>query len=129
VPNVCLSRFVGIGFDLLRLRLPLVSSEEFPKGRLQPYISAGPALFVTWAESDPTLQPPNQKQTDTSLGVKAGGGLAFLITKSVAVFGEYRFTHFTTDLTFQDTTPPPSTENFKMTFDTHHLIGGLSFRF
>jgi hypothetical protein len=33
----------GIGFDVVRLRLPLLRSEEFPHGQLQPYLTAGPA--------------------------------------------------------------------------------------
>jgi opacity protein-like surface antigen len=120
---------VGIGFDVLRLRLPLVKSDEFPHGQLQPYVSAGPALFITQLKGSDAFDPPGQRKTDTAVGVKVGAGMAFLLSRSVALFGEYRFTHFKAEHSFQDGTPPPSTETFTATLNTHHVVGGISFRF
>jgi opacity protein-like surface antigen len=120
---------VGIGFDVLRARMSLLKSKEFPRGRLQPYMTAGPALFLTKLKDTDAFAPPNQSQSDTSVGVKVGAGVAFQITKALALFAEYRFTHFTADATFQDSTPPPSQETVKATFDTNHVIAGISFRF
>ena len=48
---------IGFNLDVLKLRLPLMRSEEMPHGRLQSYITAGPAVFITWAKSD-AVQPP-----------------------------------------------------------------------
>ena len=95
---------LGIGFDVLRLRLPLLTSDEFPHGRVQPYVTAGPALFVTRTKDTDNFTPNNQRDTDTSLGVKAGAGISFQLTQLIALFGEYRFTHFRTHATFTD--PP-----------------------
>ena len=120
---------IGVGFDVLRLRLPLLKSDQFRHGRLQPYVTAGPALFFTKIKDTDSFAPNNQSKNDTSVGVKVGAGLAFHLTKAIALFGEYRFTHFKADATFTDTTPPPSQETVKATFDTHHAIGGISFRF
>jgi opacity protein-like surface antigen len=121
---------MGIGFDVLRLRAPLLRSEEFTHGRLQPYLSAGPALFVTWAETPWNIvQPKGQHDTDVALGAKAEGGVTFLVTKTVGLFTEYRFTHFTSKLTYQNTTSAPATETYKATLDSHQIIGGISFRF
>jgi outer membrane protein W len=121
---------MGIGFDVLRLRAPLLRSEEFTHGRLQPYLSAGPALFVTWAETPWNIvQPKGQHDTDVALGAKAEGGVTFLLTKTVGLFTEYRFTHFTSKLSYQNTTSTPATETYKTTWDSHQVIGGISFRF
>lgn len=120
---------IGIGFDVLRLRAPLLRSEEFTHGRLQPYLSAGPALFVTWAETPWNVQPKGQHDTDVALGAKAEGGVTFLLTKTVGLFTEYRFTHFTSKLSYQNTTVAPATDTFKTTWDSHQVIGGISFRF
>ena len=118
---------IAIGFDVLRVRLPLLKSENYPHGRLQPYITAGPALFITKAkDAGSAFNPPNQTRTDTSLGLKVGGGVAFHMTRAVALFAEYRFTHFKIDATFQDI---PSEQVAQAKFDTHHVIGGISFRF
>ncbi len=121
---------MGIGFDVLRLRAPLLRSEEFTHGRLQPYLSAGPALFVTWAETPWNIvQPKGQHDTDVALGAKAEGGVTFLVTKTVGLFTEYRFTHFTSKLSYQNTTSAPASETYKTTWDSHQVIGGISFRF
>src|SRR5207248_2389191 len=62
---------LGLGFDVLRVRLPLLQSEDYPNGRLQPYLTAGPALFWTRAKDTTNLPPPaNQSNTDMSVGVK-----------------------------------------------------------
>jgi hypothetical protein len=119
----------GVGFDVLRLRAPLLRSEEFTHGRLQPFLSAGPALFVTWAGQNRNVQPQGQHGTDVALGAKAEAGVTFLLTKTVGLFTEYRFTHFTSKLSYQNTTPSPATEIYKATYDSHQVIGGISFRF
>lgn len=121
---------IGIGFDVLRLRAPLLRSEEFAHGRLQPYLSAGPALFVTWAETPWNIvQPKGQHDSDVALGAKAEGGVTFLLTKTVGLFTEYRFTHFTSKLNYQNTTSVPATETYKTNWDSHQVLGGVSFRF
>ena len=120
---------IGLGFDVLRLRLPLYRSEDFPHGRVQPYLTAGPALFITREKSPSTFQPAGDEKIFASLGAKIGGGIHFQISKVLGLFTEYRYTHFTSERSYQDSTPPPSVETFKNTFDTHHVIGGLSFRF
>jgi hypothetical protein len=121
---------IGIGFDVLRLRAPLLRSEEFTHGRLQPYLSAGPALFVTWAETPWNIvQPKGQHDADVALGAKAEGGVTFLLTKTVGLFTEYRFTHFTSKLNYQNNTISPATDTYTTKWDSHQVIGGISFRF
>ena len=123
---------VGIAFDVLRLRLPLLKSATYRYGRLQPYMTAGPALFITTLEDSNNFSPSNQSKTTTHLGVKVGGGIAFHVTEAIALFGEYRWTHFKLETTLLDNDPnfpPPSEETLKASFNTHHFIAGLSFHF
>jgi opacity protein-like surface antigen len=119
----------GRAFDVLRLRLPLMRSEEFPHGRIQPYIGGGPAVFFSWAKAPGGFQPSDKTDVDAAIGYKVGGGLAIMLNKEVGLFAEYRYTHFTSSLTFQDNTPPASTETFKTTLNTNHAIVGLTVRF
>lgn len=116
---------LGLGFDVLRLRLPLLQGDEFPHGRLQPYVTAGPALFWTRAKDTTNLGPPaNQSNTDMSVGVKVAAGTSYQLTPLIGLFGEYRFTHFEAQHEFTGLV-----QQLSETFNTHHLIGGLSFRF
>lgn len=120
---------VGIGFDLLRFRLHLAKSDEFQNGRVQPYFSVGPALFVTTLSDTGNYTPANQSTSNTALGVKVGMGLNFHVNKALSLFGEYRFTHFTAEGQFQERTPPTSIETLKTDQNTHHLVGGIAFHF
>jgi hypothetical protein len=52
-----------------------------------------------------------------------------MVTKRIGAFAQYRFTHFTTELDYQNNTPALATETFKTTYDSHHVIAGLSMRF
>jgi len=118
----------AIAFDVVRLRWPLLTTAEFPKGQLQPYFTVGPALFITRAKDTTNFTPNNQSVTDTSVGVKVGTGVAWQFFEHVALFGEYRFTHVSTEPTFFSaisSIPVP----LKTDLNSHHLIGGVSFRF
>jgi opacity protein-like surface antigen len=114
-----------IGFDAL-LRAPLLKSPEFPNGRLQPYLRVGPALFVANANDSFNFDPSNQSDSDTSVGFKLGTGVAWLFTKNIGVFGEYRYLHFTPEFTFRD---DGTTANVSTSINTHSLLVGVTFRF
>ena len=86
------------------------------------YLTGGPALFFTQFKDTDSFMPNNQRKNDTSVGVKAGAGVTFHLTKAIALFGEYRFTHFKAGGTFNDTTLPPSQATVKAAFDTHHAM-------
>lgn len=121
---------LGIGFDVLRLRLPLLRDEAFAHGRLQPFVSAGPSLFITYAGQNNFVQPSGQNAGSVSVGPKIDAGLEFMVTKSVGLFAQYRYTHFTSKLNYQDnSTSPASEKSFKSTYDSQQVIGGLSFSF
>src|SRR5262249_58913934 len=98
--DVALSAWAG-GIDAM-CRFPLLKSTAFPIGQLQPYITVGPAVFVAHAEDSHNFVPSNQDDRDTALGVKVGAGVAWDFTKLIAMFGEYRYTHFSSEFTFSD---------------------------
>lgn len=115
----------AIGLDVL-LRYPLLTSAEFPKGQLQPYLTGGPALFIARAEPNGFV-PPHQTDTDTELGVKVGAGVAWQFHRNFAVFGEYRFTHFNPEHHFTDTELGRTTTSSNS--NGNHLLFGISFRY
>jgi len=115
-----------IGFDAM-LRYPLMKSPEFPNGQLQPYVTLGPAIFVAHTEDSRNFEPSNQSDTDASVGVKVGAGVAWQFTKNIAMFGEYRFTHFSPEFTFRDNGLGNATLSTDV--NTHYLLVGVSFRF
>ena len=118
----------AIALDIIRLRLLLLRSGHYPRGRLQPYLTAGPAIFLTRFEDSSNLSPPNQSKRDVVLGFKVGAGAAFHLTPHFALFGEYRLTSFSPEATFQ-VAPTASSETFNTDIATHHLVAGVSLRF
>src|SRR5262249_23090089 len=97
----------------LMLRWPLLVSDQFPTGRLQPYALAGPGAFVS---------DLGGSKVQADVGVKAGAGLSWQIVRGIAVFTEYQFTHFRPEYSSDEV-------KLKLTVDTHHVLGGISFRF
>lgn len=114
----------ALALDLM-LRWGFLATPDRPNGRLQPYVTVGPAIFFSRIRDTATLDPPGQSDSDTSVGVKVGAGLAWQVHANVAVFAEYRFTHFSPRLRVSDR---GAAERIDTDINTHHLIGGLSFR-
>jgi opacity protein-like surface antigen len=110
------SRVTGLSFDLMG-RLPLMASNNFPNGQLQPYLTIGPGIYFSRIKLTPTPFFGN-KDSDSSAGVKLGAGATFMVTRNIGVFGEYRFSHFTAELL-----------GFEMDVNTHRVQLGAGFRF
>jgi len=121
-----------VGLDVM-LRYPLFVSAQFTKGRLQPYLSVGPAMFITTLKDTDNFIPARQSSTYTSLGVKAGAGLMLFLTKSIGAFIEYRDSNFQAKNKYynarvvHDLTLGKTLGN--ATFNTQAIIGGISFSF
>ena len=97
----------------LLLRLPLYVSEEFPHGRLYPYLGGGPGFQNSTFDGG---------RANSDFAIQAVAGLHVFLAKRVSLFGEYKFTHV--DQTFglggQDVT---------FTFNVSHVVAGLAFHF
>jgi opacity protein-like surface antigen len=119
----------AIAADLLRLRYPLFTSPEFPKGRLQPYFAAGPALFITTVTDKGHFTPVGQSDTKTPLGAKISAGVTWHLTPLIGIFGEYRFTYFNVTPVFTSSAQGALAIPQTNTFYTHHLLAGVSFAF
>jgi opacity protein-like surface antigen len=116
----------SVGLDLL-LRWPLLISSAFPRGRLQPYVAVGPTVFIAHFRDTSNFSSSDQSDTDTAVGPKVAGGLAWQITRHLAAFAEYRFTHFKAEWEFQSDRFGRVEVNAPIT--THSILGGLSLRF
>ena len=126
-------RATAIAFPLMG-RLPLSVSKEYPNGRTQPYVLVGPTIFVaTYTDPGGHFSPRHQKDTDTSVGVTAGAGLTFMVTPSIDLFTEYRFTHFSPQFRVTDDFgigfDPPAPAKVKLDANTHRLLFGISYHF
>ena len=102
----------AFAFDLM-FRWPMLAGPNFPMGQLQPYVMAGPALFLQHLEGF---------DTRGTHGAEAGGGVFWAFTRNIGVFSEYRYTYVRAALDSGEIV-------FKTHLSTHHLLGGVSFRF
>ena len=109
---------------LVMARYGFLKDDEFKAGRLQPYVGLGGALF--FSNLSGTLGFQEASDTSTDVGLDTRVGVAFMIDANWAAFTEYRFTHVTPSWNVKvfDGTTSAST-----TFNTHHIILGLSYRF
>ena len=130
------------GFSLLMmLRYPLLPNEQFPKGRLQPYIGIGPefAFGKAKAEFEENGVTTKIKDNDGGVGVDLRAGILWPLHRHWGIFTEYRFTYLDFD---QDDTkdfepidpsdPPEGTYKYKdleTKLTTHYFLVGISFRF
>jgi opacity protein-like surface antigen len=110
------SRVTGLSFDLMG-RLPLMVSNNFPNGQLQPYLAVGPGVYFSHIKISPS-PVFGSKDSDSSAGIKVAAGSTWMFTRNIGLFGEYRFSHFTADLL-----------GFEQDVNTHRLQVGATFRF
>jgi len=122
---------IGVGAisTLLMVRLPLNASVEFPNGRIQPYLGAGPGFYFGGvSEFIPEAPPAGRVLDDTyySLGIDTRIGICVLIKKSYGLFLEYGYKRFSPSF---DSDVPGGTLSLEPTFTTHNFVGGISFKF
>jgi opacity protein-like surface antigen len=125
---------VDIGVDIMG-RYPLLQGPDFPRGRLQPYIGAGPALFVTSIEDTGVNGAANSlgSKSLTFGGFQVLGGVKFFLLKNLSLFAEYKFTHFTADLSGVPGGGTNLNPGFSLSATQHidgsHFYGGLAYHF
>ncbi|HKA13913.1 MAG TPA: outer membrane beta-barrel protein [Myxococcota bacterium] len=126
---------------LLMFRIPLGYSEEYPGGRVQPYIAVGPGFTLAAADANLSqIHPSVDTRFDDleaagfGVGFDGRAGLAVQLSRHFALFTEYRFTyvkpHFEDHI---DVASGPFVFETHVDFDpeieTHHIVFGGSFRF
>jgi opacity protein-like surface antigen len=112
---------------LLMLRWPLGADAEHRRGVVQPYLLAGPSLFVTRLSH---LLGTSGHDTARTIGATAGTGVAIPLTSWLSVFAEYRFTRESP--TFSVTLPfliGAKSADVDTTLNAHHLLFGVGLRF
>jgi opacity protein-like surface antigen len=114
---------------LVMARYGLMKDDEFKEGRLQPYAGLGGGLFISRANGTIGFIDTKDTSADLGLDVRLGVAHGFYASGTMKIFGfvEYRFTHVSPSFdvkTFDNGTTPADT-----TFNTHHVVLGVSFRF
>jgi hypothetical protein len=104
---------------LVLLRLPLLGSPEFPKGRLQPYVGAGPGFFLSSVKVDAPGLPEESTDWQVELGVDARAGIVVMITPGFGTFVEGRYTAFSAN---------PGGRSTEFDIETVHVAGGITIR-
>ena len=128
-PNPDIKGFSGIDFDLDvvgigvngMLRGQFMKTTTVPGGALQPYIFAGPTLFISRFNVD-VSGGGSDDDTDANVGFTAGTGVTFMFTKNIGAFAEYRFTYNRPKFHNLGTDTEPK-------LNSHHLLAGVTFRF
>lgn len=120
---------------LFMFRWPLLTSEDYPHGKIQPYLGGGPSIIYYDMSVD--FRPAvSEKVSDWGFenGWDFRAGLLWQFHRNLSIFGEYRYTHY--EINYKDKTEewilgfePRTRLKVETTLDTHHFLTGISFRF
>jgi opacity protein-like surface antigen len=102
---------------LLMARVPIATSEEFPAGRIQPFIGVGPGIFVSLIDFDTA----GDDET-VEIGADVHAGLNVHVTRLVSIFAEYRYTYVEPEFNVLGVDIEPQ-------LSTHHVGVGLGLHF
>lgn len=105
---------------LLMARAPVLTSNEFPNGQLQPYLGVGPGVFIS------QVSDPGFSDTSYDFGLDVRAGMSWLFTQHVGLFGEYRLTHVTPR--FEDEVLGQKV-HVEVPLLTHHFLAGAMYQF
>lgn len=120
---------------LFMLRWPLLISNDYPHGKIQPYLGGGPSIIYYDMKVD--FRPAvSEKVSEWSFenGWDFRAGVLWQFHQNFCLFGEYRYTHY--KIRYKDETEewilgyePRTRLKVETTLDTHHFLTGISFRF
>lgn len=109
---------------LLMARYPLLTSDETPKGLLQPYLALGPSFVFSEASFEIGNARFEDRQYD--LGFDARAGLSLLFGEHVGLFAEYRFLYFRADY---DDSDLGGQAQATVQHLSNGIVGGITLRF
>ena len=122
----------GEGTDTKVLPVAALAMFRYPSNRLQPYFGIGAGIFFTDTKVNIQFGGQNKNFSDTAadLGLDTRAGLAWRLSTSFTIFGEYRFTYFEAD--YNDKINSGGTETnveIQIKNEIHYFLLGLSYRF
>jgi opacity protein-like surface antigen len=120
---------------LLMFRWPLLTSEDYPHGQIQPYLGGGPS--VIYYDMSVDFRPAvSEKVSDWGFenGWDFRAGLLWQFHRNFGIYAEYRYTYY--KINYRDETEewilgfePRTRLKVETTLETHHFLTGISFRF
>jgi opacity protein-like surface antigen len=117
---------------LAMYRVPLLTSEEYPRGRVRPYAGIGPSFVLANASTDFSLTVPSADATSKTVGLDLRAGLDWLLTPELSLFAEYRYLYTKmkaeTDCGF-NFFGPCTTNTITATLETHTVLAGVTYHF
>jgi opacity protein-like surface antigen len=109
---------------LVLARYGFLRDEEFKEGRLHVYGGLGGGLFISHV--DGAIGRLESSDTSVDFGLDTRLGVSYRIESSWALFAEYRFTHVSPSF---DVNAFDTRTSADATFNTSHILLGLSYRF
>ena len=113
------------------LRYPLLVSEGFPNGRVQPYAGVG-ASFVVGSISSSAVDVPSTLDDDDGSGYVLCIGAKWFLNRHLGFFVEYRYASVSFDQSNDWQTFSPIVNHYYQAegdADVHLLLGGISYHF
>lgn len=119
----------------LLYRLALATDARFPRGRVQPYVGIGAGAFIARLATTTTPFDVNRDISDTDVqpGIQALAGARWFLTRSIALFAEYKFLQTETfAFKFRESgtiggAPVTETARDRADLTSHLFYGGLGF--
>lgn len=131
--DVDLDMNVFVLTPMLMARYPFMISDDYPHGRLQPYLALGPAF--AWVDTSFTFYD-GSSTTDfddfaSGIGPDFRVGSTFMLFRQWGVFVEYRYTHIKVKSDIGDDWVflGGQITGMETTLSTQYIQGGITFRF
>lgn len=118
---------------LVMYRMPLLTSEEYPKGQVHPYAGIGPSFVLANASTDFSPTVPSADATSKTVGLDVRAGLDWLFSPHLSLFVEYRYlyTKMKAETECQGFCGVESqtSNTITATLEAHIVSAGLSYHF
>lgn len=118
---------------LVMARYPIIVSDDFPDGRLQPYLAAGTA--TAWVDTSLTYDDGSEQTSFSDFAEGIGPdlriGSTVMFSKNLGVFIEYRYTYIKVESNMNDDWVflGGQITGMETTLSTQYITGGISIRF
>lgn len=115
---------------LFMYRVPLLTSEAYPKGRVRPYAGVGPSFVFAVASTDfrPTVSPVDGELSKT-VGLDVRAGVDWMFAPKLALFTEYRFLNVSVETGRCESICFPPFNSIGTRLHTHTISAGLAYHF